>query len=403
MKLSVLIGLLGYVTSFPLFGAGQWFHDEPNRLIKLGPEKFEVVSESTKLEYKRNNINFIDVTGKIKVTDAKDLGMIETTGEKSLLDSLVLLGSKQLQEIAPPPNYDYPLSIKHDTKVKDFIKEIDDKLMYDNLAKFSSFYSRYYKSESGVESAEWLEEQLLKVAEPVKDKVKVKRVHHNGWDQFSLIVSIPGEVDSKVIVGAHQDSANLIMPTLMKAPGADDDGSGTVTVLEAYRILMSDYIKGDFKPYQTLEFHFYSAEEGGLLGSFDVYNKYYEANETVIGLLQQDMTGYTGNMEPDDIHMGLIGDYTSPGLNTFIKMVIDNYCSIPYHETECGYACSDHASAIEHGFPASFVIESEMKLTSKYIHSVYDTIDRIDWDHVKEHAKLTIGFAYELSMSKVNV
>jgi hypothetical protein len=73
--------------------------------------------------------------------------------------------------------------------------------------------------------------------------------------------------------------------------GADDDGSGSVTILEAYRAL----IKSDFRPVQHVEFHWYSAEvsssiwpatvsnfsactkEGGLLGSQAVA-KSYEAN-----------------------------------------------------------------------------------------------------------------------------
>ena len=38
--------------------------------------------------------------------------------------------------------------------------------------------------------------------------------------------------------------------------GADDDGSGTVTILEAYRAL----IASDFRPIRTVEFHWYSAE-----------------------------------------------------------------------------------------------------------------------------------------------
>ena len=38
--------------------------------------------------------------------------------------------------------------------------------------------------------------------------------------------------------------------------GADDDGSGSVTILEAYRAL----IAADFHPERTLEFHWYSAE-----------------------------------------------------------------------------------------------------------------------------------------------
>lgn len=38
--------------------------------------------------------------------------------------------------------------------------------------------------------------------------------------------------------------------------GADDDGSGTVTILESYRAL----IASSFKPQRPVEFHWYSAE-----------------------------------------------------------------------------------------------------------------------------------------------
>lgn len=37
-----------------------------------------------------------------------------------------------------------------------------------------------------------------------------------------------------------------------------DDGSGSVTILEAYRAL----IAADFRPVRTVEFHWYSAEVG---------------------------------------------------------------------------------------------------------------------------------------------
>lgn len=45
----------------------------------------------------------------------------------------------------------------------------------------------------------------------------------------------------------------------MSTPGADDDGSGTMSILEAYRGLIS----AGFLPKRTVEFHFYSAEVGG--------------------------------------------------------------------------------------------------------------------------------------------
>ena len=91
--------------------------------------------------------------------------------------------------------------------------------------------------------------------------------------------------DAITIIGAHCDSINLENPFL-RAPGADDDGSGTVTVLEAYRsILESGYI-----PSSPLEFHFYAGEEGGLLGSLDIADWFVKTGKSVRGMMQFDGT-----------------------------------------------------------------------------------------------------------------
>jgi leucyl aminopeptidase len=115
-------------------------------------------------------------------------------------------------------------------------------------------------------------------------------------------------------------------------------------------------------------------------------------------MLQQDMTGYVqktldnGQAE----HVGVISDYVSVGFTEFIKIVIESYLSIPWVETECGYACSDHASALKNGYPSSFIIESEFKYSNPHIHSVGDTLDKLSFDHIAEFTKLVLGYSYEL-------
>ncbi|KAK6460898.1 hypothetical protein DFJ63DRAFT_289599 [Scheffersomyces coipomensis] len=374
-----------------------------DRLIKLSPNEFKIIKEAEKMKLRRSNINFIDITEQISIEQAYEQGIITKPSKSNwFLPDLNLIGAKQLSQIKKVPEYKYPTEVKHDEKVKKLYESINIDLVYDNLSNFTSFFTRYYKSKSGFESSKWLFQQLSTLIEPVVEKgVTVKPFNHKSWDQFSIIVSIPGQVSEKVVIGAHQDSINLLFPSLLSAPGADDDGSGTVTILESLRILLAAYESGDFQPYNTLEFHWYSAEEGGLLGSIDVFSSYAANHEVVVGMLQQDMTGYTATTIDQGIepHFGLITDYTSANLNQFIKLIIDHYNSIPYHESSCGYACSDHSSALENGYPSAFLIESEMKYTSKFIHSVMDTIDRIDWDHVTEHIKLTVAFAYELSLA----
>lgn len=377
-------------------------NSEP-RLIKLGPDEYQIVTEDTKLAYKRSNTKFMDVTNQISIKDAVEQGMVESS-KVSPWHKVLTFTSKKLKFLEKPvPIYEYPSKCEHKKLVRKIYDLIDVDLMHEKLAFFTSFYTRYYKSSTGLESAKWLKQQISDIIESAAgDGVTVQEVHHEGWDQFSLVVTIPGEKPDKVIVGSHQDSMNLLFPSLMKAPGADDDGSGTITCLESLRLIVGQ-LGQNFKPKNTLEFHFYSAEEGGLLGSVDIFHKYSKNNEKVIGMLQQDMTGYTAKtidkgVEP---HFGLITDYTSVALNNYLKLLIGEYCSIPYHETACGYACSDHSSAIENGYPASFIIESEFKLSNSYIHSVMDTIDRLDWDHIKEHVKLTVAYAYELSSAEI--
>jgi len=94
--------------------------------------------------------------------------------------------------------------------------------------------------------------------------------------------TIPHSRPNTVVVGAHQDSANYMFP-LLPAPGADDDGSGTVTILEAFKAL----VERAYRPKDKIvEFHWYAAEEAGLLGSLDVVDMMVERNVTVDAMME---------------------------------------------------------------------------------------------------------------------
>ncbi|WPK25829.1 hypothetical protein PUMCH_003161 [Australozyma saopauloensis] len=401
MKASILLACaIGVAEALSLGSISDLFESTngPKRLIKLGPDQFELVTEADKLNYRREGKKFIDVTNQVSIDEAMKENMVATAGKQNFFNYF----SKQIDALqAPIPQYSYPSKTHYDKLVADLNKKIDLDLVRSNLANFTSFYTRYYKSETGLESANWLFDKVSGIVSGI-EAASVKKIHHDGWDQYSIVVSIPGKTEDKVVVGAHQDSINLLFPNILSAPGADDDGSGTVTTLEALRLVVSAIEKGDFTPHNTLEFHYYSAEEGGLLGSIDVFTRYFDKKEVVLGMLQQDMTGFSQGMTDAGVehHFGLISDYTTPGLNEFLKLIVGAYCSIPVHETECGYACSDHASALEKGYPASFFIESEFKYTSKFIHLVMDTMDRLDFQLIEEHVKLTVGYAIELAGAK---
>ncbi|CAH2350149.1 putative leucine aminopeptidase A [[Candida] railenensis] len=365
------------------------FSDEL-RVIKLDKNQYEMVSENKKLEYKRKNIPFLDVTNHV---DENEYDLFNTGKQGS---QFAFAMKESSTESSPVPVYPKQLSLQ--STISPILKEVSIPNLRQSLETFSSFHTRYYKSDTGVESAQWLYDQISDIISE-SPQVSVTKFDHKKWKQFSIIVTIPGKKEGKIIVGSHQDSINLILPSVMSAPGADDDGSGTVLCLEALRLVIQLYNAGKFTPQNTLEFHFYSAEEGGCLGSLDIFSSYKENGEQVLAMLQHDVSGstYKAQNEGYEPHMGLITDGTTQELTDFLKVVIDSYCDIPYHETQCGYGCSDHSSAAEFGFPSSCAAEGEFKLTNEYIHSFKDTIDKIDFDHLKEHVKLVLGYAIELA------
>lgn len=220
----------------------------------------------------------------------------------------------------------FPKECKHQDTIKPVLKDLSKDNMQRRLEKFTSFHTRYYKSDYGRQSSEWLLSEIESIIEEAgadKHGVHAEPFEHS-WQQSSIIARIPGKTNSTVVIGAHQDSINLFLPSILAAPGADDDGSGSMTILEVFRVLLSfkEIVKGEAE--NTIEFHWYSAEEGGLLGSQAIFQQYEKDERDVKAMLQQDMTGFVqrtidaGKTES----VGVITDYVDSGLTDFIKKVI---------------------------------------------------------------------------------
>lgn len=58
-------------------------------------------------------------------------------------------------------------------------------------------------------------------------------------------------------------------------------------------------------------------------------------------------------------------------------------------------------SAIKAGYPGVFVIEGDFQYTDNHLHGVDDLIEYLDYDHMIDHAKMTLGFLYELAFAKL--
>eukprot|EP00735_Rhodelphis_limneticus_P008954 TRINITY_DN2420_c0_g1::TRINITY_DN2420_c0_g1_i1::g.8895::m.8895 TRINITY_DN2420_c0_g1::TRINITY_DN2420_c0_g1_i1::g.8895 ORF type:complete len:392 (+),score=148.86,sp/Q2U1F3/LAPA_ASPOR/44.24/1e-85,Peptidase_M28/PF04389.12/2.8e-31,Peptidase_M20/PF01546.23/0.045 TRINITY_DN2420_c0_g1_i1:54-1178(+) len=289
-----------------------------------------------------------------------------------------------------PERVEIPSTISHKDEVAQYLDDINKGRIETDLTFFSSFNNRYYKSDTGVESCNWLYETVGELAS-VRSDITVEQFTHS-FPQKSLIARIlpsNAAADASVIIGSHQDSIAQFMPN-GKAPGADDDGSGSMTLLEVFRVL----VEGGFKPKDyILEFHWYAAEEVGLLGSQDVAQAYQRDGAKVRGMLQMDMVGY----DAGNSRVAVITDFTDANQNQFIRQLVDQYLSIPWIDSKCGYGCSDHASWTKAGYPSSFPFETEFSKINSEIHTPRDLVATINFDHAAEFGKLAVAFAVEMT------
>ena len=263
--------------------------------------------------------------------------------------------------------------------------------MEEFLTQFSAFRNRYYTSATGEESSDWLLSQVNEVltSSEYTGEVNVQAFSHS-WRQNSIIARIEGSdpvLKSEVIVlGAHLDSVNLFNPAGGNAPGADDDGSGVVVLLESYRALL----ESNFIPKRSIEFQWYAAEEVGLRGSEAIAASYSDEGVNVVAMAQFDVVGYFDGFE----YIGILTDYTDNALTAFLRTIIDGYLTYAWKDTTCGYGCSDHASWDSYGYPAcvpaEYVLHPDM-------HTARDTIDKVYFPQVLEFVKLAVGFTVELS------
>ena len=221
-----------------------------------------------------------------------------------------------------------------------------------------SFYNRYYRSTYGTQASNWVF-NTVKTLTSSNPAITVTQFTHS-FSQPSIIARIPGTSPNLIIVGGHFDSTGG--SSTARGPGADDNGSGVVTVLEALRVL-SD---AKHAPKNTLEFHFYAGEEGGLLGSADVYAQYKAARKNVLAFVNQDMTGYSPSGK-----ISVYNDYVDTSLTAYVRRIVTGYIGSSTSDS-CGYACGDHASANANGFPSAYVCDEPDKTSSPYIHSGRD-------------------------------
>lgn len=279
--------------------------------------------------------------------------------------------------------------IQYEEQVNTALKLINPQNIWTNLTTLSSFPDRYLDSDNGVKAVAWIKQQVEQMAQETghTDDVSVYYVASGSYKQPSVIAKLGKSDEAGIVIGGHIDT---LSGRLGPKPGADDDGSGSATVLEVARTIFSSGLH--FK--KPIYFIWYAGEERGLVGSGYVVKDFKNKNRPVDAVLQFDMTGYAYKNDPT---MWLVKDYTDNNLTAYLATLINTYVKQPVQYTQCGYACSDHASWEKEGYPAAFPFEAKFGQYDPYIHTGQDKMDILSLTHITDYTKLGTAFAIELA------
>jgi Zn-dependent M28 family amino/carboxypeptidase len=105
------------------------------------------------------------------------------------------------------------------------------------------------------------------------------------------------ETNATVLISAHYDSRGSFGS--VRAPGADDDGSGTTGILAIARTIGRKGIKF----HTNVELAFFAGEEQGLVGSRAYAQELRKGGANMTLMVQADMTAYRAPEEP--LQLGL--------------------------------------------------------------------------------------------------
>ena len=214
--------------------------------------------------------------------------------------------------------------------------------------------------------------------------------------------------DEYIVLTSHLDHIGIEGGQINN--GADDDGSGTVTMLEIAEALQIASENG-YKPKRSIVFLHVTGEEEGLLGSaYYSENPLYPLEQTIVNL-NIDMIGRNDSLhESDEDYLYLIGsDILSQDLHDISISINKKYSNLDLdfryndpllkvyergrHYANRYYYRSDHYNFAKKDIPVIFYFSG----THEDYHQITDTPDKIEYELMAKRAQLIFLTAWEVA------
>ncbi|MBN2490518.1 MAG: M28 family peptidase [Planctomycetes bacterium] len=250
-----------------------------------------------------------------------------------------------------------------DPRVAAVVDRVQQVNLVQHLTALTTIYTRNARRAENAQAVAYIKSELEK-----HPGLVVKVESFSTTYGSNVIAELRGydTPDEIVMVGAHLDS--IAGSTSTRSPGADDNGSGTASVLELARIFAATPMQ------KTMRFGLWNAEEYGLVGSAAYAAAAKTRGDKILAYLNTDMNAYRAS--GDTVDVDFITNDSTPSLISYLTTISLTY--VPTLGVKSGplsAGTSDHRSFYRNGYPAVFYFE-DLDQYSPYIHSSNDDMVR---------------------------
>ncbi len=349
-------------------------------------------------------------------------------GVPALVGSLALaltFSSRLPAQRAPAPDADPRIQTLVASVSEQRLRELDTKLV--------SFGTRMTLSDAtstsrGIGAArQWIHDELKRSSPRLQVSFDTHQIAQQGRitrdvELRNVMAVLPGRSPRRIYITGHYDSVNLgrggqtalnagtatnTQPARdasdNDAPGANDDGSGTVLTMELARVFAESGIEFD----ATLVFMCWAGEEQGLIGSMAHAQKIAADRVVVDANFNNDIIGNSmggnGQIDGKSVRIYSLGpeDNMSRSLARYIARVAAVY--VPSHrirlmarEDRFGRG-SDHSSFTANGFPAVVFREANENFGRQ--HNAEDKLEGVDFRYLAQNARVNAASAASLALA----
>ena len=234
----------------------------------------------------------------------------------------------------------------------------------------------------------------------LENSTNSKNINWVNTENVAAIIEGSTYPDEYIILTAHLDHVGIEDGEIYN--GADDDGSGSMALLEIAQAFKLAELDGN-RPKRSIVILHVSAEEKGLLGSkYYTDNPLYPLNETITNL-NVDMIGRTDptRNSNNDEYVYLIGtDRLSTMLHETSEEVNDRTVNLEldyrfnaWDDPNRFYERSDHWHFAKNNIPVIFYFSG----THEDYHQPTDTAEKIRYDLLTKRTRLIFHTAWEIA------